>query len=781
MNKLKYYFYLLVCFSTLMSSCSLSRYVKDGQFFLSENKIKLESSAKLANQEQLLLELSALLKQKPNGKVLFLNRRWLHYYSRGLIKRNFGEVPVFLDTEAAKDASSSMVKLLHKRGYLDAQVQNEFVKKRTHWFSGDRKNPKSAVSVYRVFTNRPYLVDSLFYTSEDTGVLKLLKMSQNSSFFKKNELLDSRKYDQETARISSLLKNNGYATFAPNFISPTLDSNNHRVNVVLDIQLSPDAKPHQLYTIGEVLIRPTSKIKSLDAVETDTIIQNFRFITQSDKNKISADAVTRFFLFKKGDLYNQYAIDKSFQKINSSGLYKFVNVRSKIDTADNSRINFEVTLTPEKKMTAQAELDVHFSNNIAPQTISSRYLFGPSLNLLFKNRNFLGAGETFSISTDFGFDLDQTFRNVNLLNFKLQPTLSFAKYIDLYGLKYLFSSKDNKWYNILKNNGVSQISSTLSYQKFFKAYQNWLATASWGFQLKSETPNGSHNWKVNHFGVDYLNPTTSTAFDSIIANNPLLKNGFVPQLFTGFLIRDISHSWIKSTNISGESWQILTNFELSGLELLVADKILNKKIRFLDVFEFAKFLRLESDVRYQRQFSGNNVLATRLRAGIVLPFSKSQNIPYIKQFFLGGPNSIRGWRVRELGPGAFRDTAANKNLFYYQSGDIVLEGNIEHRFPIWWRVKGATFLDIGNVWNLRPDPARPESKLPNIKQLWNQLAIGTGFGLRVDASFAVIRVDLGYKLKNPFADENGRRWIIQKPSDLKFSQINWNFGINYPF
>ncbi len=191
--------------------------------------------------------------------------------------------------------------------------------------------------------------------------------------------------------------------------------------------------------------------------------------------------------------------------------------------------------------------------------------------------------------------------------------------------------------------------------------------------------------------------------------------------------------------------------------------------------DFSQYARFDLDITYYYVLNKRQTLIYRLGGGIGVPYGNSEVMPYIKQFFAGGPNSLRAWRVRSLGPGSYSadpDEVASIALFD-QTGDIQLEANVEYRFPIVGLIKGALFADAGNIWTLKPDPSRPGAEFQG-NTFVNEIAIGAGFGLRFDFSFFILRFDMGYPLRDP-AFPLGERWRIGA------SQVVYNFAIGYPF
>jgi len=198
--------------------------------------------------------------------------------------------------------------------------------------------------------------------------------------------------------------------------------------------------------------------------------------------------------------------------------------------------------------------------------------------------------------------------------------------------------------------------------------------------------------------------------------------------------------------------------------------------------EYAKYLKFGLHTVVKKKVTGSQLIGANFRFGIAVPYSDTRNVPYVVQFYSGGANSIRAWAIRELGPGAYQDTTTlSTNRPFYQSGDLKLEMMSEWRFDIYWIFKGAFFLDAGNVWTLRKDPERPNAEIT--KNFYKQIAVGSGFGLRVDLTFFILRFDLGLKMRNPYPNEEDYYWINYGGGFRKASlnDLNYNIQVGYPF
>ncbi|HRD81232.1 MAG TPA: BamA/TamA family outer membrane protein [Saprospiraceae bacterium] len=340
----------------------------------------------------------------------------------------------------------------------------------------------------------------------------------------------------------------------------------------------------------------------------------------------------------------------------------------------------------------------------------------------------------------------------------------------------------------------------------FGWYETSLLNASFGYDVPID-----NNTRIvlDHVGIDYLRPVTQPAFDTILMANPFLARSFGKQLFVSLFFREFNLSKQRRPNRYGESGFNNLNIEMAGAEIWAGNALYNAFALSQDTLrvsgtDFSQYVRIEWDTRYFKEYTPNLGFAARFNVGLARAFGFSTDVPYVKQFFVGGPNSIRGWAARGLGPGGYRDTLSEgltNRLLFYQTGDLKLEFNAELRFHIVKMFKGAIFLDAGNVWTLRPDADRCGSQfllsrrmsencpvnLPFNDPFYKQIAVGTGAGFRLDFKYFIFRLDLGVPLRYP---RPVRNLMDTSPSEADYwhdfsnwrlRDVNFNFGLGYPF
>jgi outer membrane protein assembly factor BamA len=442
-------------------------------------------------------------------------------------------------------------------------------------------------------------------------------------------------------------------------------------------------------------------------------------------------------------------------------------------------LHADIYLTPLKKKSVRAEVQaVSKSNNFV----------GPGVAFTFTNRNFLRGAELFQLKLNTSYEVQisrQTSGALNSFEMGIESSLTIPRFIapihiDYNSKRYLPKTQFKLGYN----------------------FQNRLSY----FRINSFNAGYGYNWKESisksHelFPVDLTFLKTdkrSEIFENLLKKNPVLASSFEDQFILG-----TRYSYTINTQLSESISQRFEerkyrehnfyfngNIDVAGNLLNAVQRVINKKEydNEYKIFHlpYSRYVRGDVDVRYYWAMDEHNKLATRIvvGAGYALGDSTSAPMPYIKQFAIGGSNSIRAFPARSIGPGTY-DVLANPsdgNLrFIDQRGDLKLEGNIEYRFDIIKSLKGAMFVDAGNIWLLRDNSnQRPEGKFDKNTFL-KQLAVGTGAGLRFDFSFFVLRLDVAFPLRRP-----AQGWVTK---DIDFGSSSWrgdnivfNIAIGYPF
>jgi len=821
----------------LLSSCNTSKYLSGEQYLLKGNSIKLKSKGNINRKRELKYELSTLYKQKENGKFFFIPREWFYFATQGpgdttkldrWQRRVIAEPPAIYDDQLAKATEESMQFFLQHKGYFDANV-----------FSTPKERKKKIYITYHVETGQQFTIDTVLFFSEDSLINQALQELSSRTLLQPGAGVDSKLYDRERERIVQYLRNNGYANFYANSVAP-LEADTtvapKRARLYLEVLPPLEDSTHQAYTIDDISVYMDYIPGQEEAELNDSTINGIRFLSPRLNFRIKPEAILENLFIKKGDLYNQRDFDRANQQLTALGVFRFVRVKQDVDPEDPSRLDIRVELTQHKKM----ELGFDFELNYASRNASGAgagNLIGLTASPSFRHRNLFRGAELLIADFSTGVEFNPSPQAIadkrfwNTVDVGLQTDLylpRFADYLGIWGRlnrprlgkRELFVN-DN-FYNALEENAATRLSASFNYLLILDFYEYNLFTGTFGFDF----PRKRHQRLIiNHIGLDYLLPVTTARFDSILDVNPFLKRSFGEQLFASFLFRDLNFVHNARPNRRGNAHYVGFNLELAGAEVWAGNAIYNAfalvqdtlklRLKAGKTVDFSQYVRTQVDLRKYWSHSPKRSTAARIAVGAARPFGYTTDVPYVKQFYAGGPNSIRAWAPRGLGPGAFEDTLSLDRSFntrLYQSGDVRLEANLEYRFNIFWVVNGAFFLDAGNIWTFRRDTARcgsqfllgsrqyscidnqGEKTVYTNEPFYKQIAVGGGFGLRLDFSFFILRLDMAAKLRHaaPMPSSNGQGnwqdyWFRDFRGDggrrgLKFTDIvSFNLGFGYPF
>ena len=791
-NKFVFFIFCFVSIVLFSTSCNTSKYLKDNESFLNKNEVILESESNIDDKYILKANLKNLIEQKPNGSFFTIPREYIYYknaapgdsswYNRFFLKY-MAEKPAIYDSSKTKRSAEAIQNyLVNKKGYYNAKVE----------YKEDNKFPKTEVQ-YIVDPKERYKINSIEYFGDDTEVLNEIKLLNHNALIKEGDFIDAAAFDLELTRLSLAMQNKGYANFATNFLSIKGDSslNNHGVDIFLELLPPLPDSFHQKYTIGEINVFTDFHIDQ-DTSKLDLKTFNSSFYhKQGDKFLVKPKAIDNAIFLRPGNIYNRDSRTKTRRKLAELGTYRFVTMNARLDEKHDSIINYDILLTPfQKKWVADFGWDFFISSTSQSSDGNNR-VFGFSLSNQLKNRNFFGGAEQFTLSSVVGLELQFNSANENSFirsrSLGLNAALEIPRQRSLLGFKPLINAfgfvKDDQ-YQSFKENTTTTISAGFNYTDLVNNFSRSSINAAYSHNYK---PNSTSRFIIRQLGLEYNDYELFPGFEDRIKNNPLLLRSFDDNLLTGLFFRDVTYIYTQPINPEGNSFAFISNFEWSGIETFWANKISNlitgndSDWRLNNNIEFAKYFRLEVEPRFYEFFSDRHSFAARAYAGIIVPFGSSEAAPFFKQFSVGGPNSLRGWDQKELGPGAYSDLLLNpiEGQTFFQTGDIKLEINLEYRFDIVYVFEGAFFLDAGNVWTLKDNAGRVGAQISS--DFLDQIAVSAGYGFRFDFTYFHIRFDFGYKLRNPFTFGNTDRYWYNWDEIKRQKLGNFQVAVNYPF
>jgi outer membrane protein assembly factor BamA len=770
-----------------MYSCSVRKFVPSGKYLVNISKIEVKQ---LDTVEVPSGELKNYIQPRHNKKFLFWRAGLWNYYQNqkkhtkfsAWRNKKFGEEPVYFFKEDVIRNARNMEKYLADIGFFHSKVTYDICL---------NKKKKLADVVYHVFPAAPYHYNSVRFVLEDTTLAPFLKNQQKVSLLKKGDIYNAYTMDDERDRITALLRNRGYYNFNRNFIQFLVDTNFHHHQASVEVRILPrrlpvkDAPdqtapyPHIRYFVDTVDVIPNfDPLEQSHYIRFDHVI-HFRKDTTHYHYSYYCRQPRRFALItfdnaidlRPGKPYSDEEVKKTYRNLFN---YKILS---------STHISFKPLVNPASdtgstgSLHARIQMQTGKLNSISFETVGTNSSGDLGVNgiISLSNKNIFRRAEVFNLRFMGGFEAQHVGRLpadssitsasknglFNTFEAGVDASVTFPMVLfpfRKYRVGGMAETRIGIGYNYKMRPYYSQNTSNVEYSYSWKQ----------GKYLKHElTPVNLNFVKVN--------PTPE--FRDILdkETNQQLKEQYSDHMIAGMRYSIIFNN--QELHRIGNFNYVRFDMETSGNLLRGLNSIFGGKKDTLNNYTFfgvpySQYFRFNIDYRHYIQFDNQGrTLVFRGLIGMAIPYLNSSVVPFEKGFFAGGANGMRAWRFRTLGPGSYTGTGD-----YERVGDIQLEANAEYRFPIIDFVKGAFFTDAGNIWNLKPVTTFPGGAFA-----WDtfakEVAVDAGFGVRLDFSFFVFRLDFAIPLQDP-SYPLGQRWRLDK---LKWSDVVVNFGIGYPF
>lgn len=769
MSKNIYILFILL----LATACSTTRNLPEDEILYTgiKNINITEQDSTLAG-EATIEEIEAALAYPPNNALLgsssvripFPFGLWMY---NALVKKEGKIGKWFFNRLAAKPVYISNVNpevrvkvvqnLLKEYGYFRGSASYEVVP--------NHKDPKQAGIIYNISMRNPYTYDSIMMMRRRHRTDTLVRERKYETLLKKGDNFNVTVLEAERQRISSILRDNGFYYFRPEYITYQADTNRVPEKVDLRIIRTPGIPSEALrpWKIGDIDIF----LNGYNNEEpTDTVTYNNITFHYEGKLRVRPAAIYRRMKLLPDMVYSAKKQESTHTALARLGIFKYAEMQfSPRDSSKDCRtLDLKINTAYDLPLDGELELNV---------TTKSNNQTGPGAIFSVTKHNIFGGGETFGVQLKGSYEwqtgnrVDGASSLMNSYEFGLSSTLTIPQLI--------FPGYLNRETVYPSSTTFRIYADQMNRAKFFKML-SFGGGATFDFQ---SSPTSHHSVVPFKLAFNKLQHTTAS-FDSIVGENQALglslQDQFVPSMSYTYTYDDATvtskkhHLW----------WQ--TSFTQAGNILGAVYMIAGNK--FMDENKqlfgnpFAQFVKLTSEIRYNRQIAKGHNLVGRLMAGVLYGYGNAENhsTPYNEQFYIGGANSIRAFTIRSIGPGRFIPDSNNKYGYIDQTGDLKFEANLEYRFPIFADLYGATFLDAGNIWTIHNDPSRPGSQL-KWGSFLNDLALGTGLGIRYDLSFIVLRLDCGIALHVPY--DTGKKGYYNIP---KFKDgLGFHLAIGYPF
>ena len=746
---------VLITFSAIVS-CSVEKYIPEDKLLYAGSEVEFtEKIDTIKDIDAVKAELESVLKPVKNKEFLGMRPGlYFHYkaqqekpgFLNKFLNKKLGEEPVYSTRINQQQTESLLLNRLENRGFFFSEVTSRIEEDTVQ---------KEATVDYTIRLAQPYLLEHYKIDSDSS-----LIYNDIAAGFEKTEIKKGMRYDlamlkRERERIDLDLKQKGYYNFSPGLMIFEADTNqysNKRFDAFLRLKKDVPQSTIIPYKITKVKVFPNYVIGN-DTVPQDTTRYAEKYFIQ-DIEYFKPERLEPFILLEEGQYFSPSLSAGTSRRLATIGAYKFVNIRyDEIDSLSTDSLGIleaNIYLSPLNKRAIRVELQaVTKSNNFA----------GPNLALTYTNRNLFKGGEILNLTAKFGYEFQLSKGNQNGFN-----SLEFGVGADLIYPRLLFPieiSKDFFKYAIPK----TKISIGADYLTRTNLFSLMSFYGSFGYFWNA---NKYVSHEFNPISVNYVKlANTTDAFDEILTANPFLKTSFAQQFIAGLTYTFTYNGMVDLR----KTHQFFTSFNLdiAGNTLdLVSKSTDDGSPKQFAGLEFAQYAKADADLRYHFNFGKEQMIATRVFAGLGMPYGNSEIMPYTRQYFSGGPYSVRAFKTRSLGPGTYVPDQNGSNSYFDQTGNVRLEANIEYRFPIYSFFKGALFADAGNVWNT--NDSLEGGKFSN--NFINELGVGVGAGLRIDIQSFVIRFDLAAAVKRP-TDGKEFNFDYQNPV--------LNFAIGYPF
>lgn len=772
-NYQTYFRYILTFgMASVTLSCSNTKYLKEGQMLYTGAKINIENDTISKNEKKdLKAALEANLTPKPNSSFLGLRPKLFFYNiakepkkEKGFnywLKYKIGEKPVLLGDVDREFNKEIIENYSENKGYFNARATYDTVS----------KNKKAQV-IYTVRPGARYLISDVKFHQDSTLINKEIQNLTANTFLKKGKPFDLDVIKSERQRIDNGLKEKGFYYFHPDNIIVQADSTiskNHKVELNVKLKDNTPELSTQQFSINKVVVFPNYNIQDVKdgkykiPMDTDSI-QKYAYqdiYVIDPQHKFKPKIFDRALYFKKGDVYNRTNHNLTLNRLISLGVFKFVKNEFVVSDSLQHKFDAYYLLTPRELQSLRLEA--------LGRTNSANYA-GSELNLNWTHRNFFRGAEQFKASVYGAFDVQiggpENAKNIFRAGSNVQ--LSIPRIV----APFRFHSSSAF---------VPRTNITLGYefQNRTEYYTLNTFSGSFGYVWK-ENVRKEHDLKI--LDITYVAPANITPlYDSISQKSDAMRRVVEKQLIFG---PTYSYTYTNTMSKRPNTIYYKGTLDLAGniTGLLTGANVKKDKEKTIFGVPFSQYAKIENDFRFYHKFTEKTSLATRLIAGVAYPYGNSEHIPFSRQFFSGGSNSVRAFRARTLGPGSFDPRTIQNGYYFDQSGDVKLELNAEYRANLYKFLNVAVFADAGNVWLVNEDIERPGAKFS--KEFLSEIAVGAGVGLRLDFSILILRLDLAMPLRVPYY-ERGDRWAFDK---INFGDSNWrrdnlilNIAIGYPF
>ena len=753
----------LLALPLLIASCSSSKMVPEGEYILNKVEVKSDSAEYDAGA------LKQYVRQKEKPKLF------------ALFKNPFSKKPVIYDSIQARLTCQDLLTAMQNQGFLQAGVSlftttkgkkldaqyllhpgEPFrIGKMTYVVDDDevrkvlsqgdesqrllkRKKAPKLDATYLLHPGEPFLIGKVEYDIEDKNIQDRLQLDNpDNQMLKPGMRFTVEALDNERKRISNLLIDDGYFRFNKDFIHFSADTITGSKDIGVTLHLmnykansnAPET-PHSRY-----------EIRKINYLSND-----------SDRIHLRHQVLLNATALKEGSPYSASALQRTYNNFARLQAVKYTNIRF-VEAPDSGMLDCNIQISTNKPSTISFQ----------PEGTNTAGDLGAAASLTYTNRNLFRGSEQLSVELRGAYEAItglEGYQDQNYQEYSIESKLVFPRFVaPLLSKNFRRRQTANTEYSVawdLQNR---------------PEFHRRVFSMAWRYRWAE--PRHHLNWRFDLLDLNYVYmPWISETFKRDYLDDVDNRNAILRYNYEDIFIMKMGFGLTYSDEVDA----FRLNVESSGNLLSAFSKALNFKINsqgqrtFINI-AYAQYAKADFDYTHLVRFDDRNVLALHAGIGVAYPYGNSKVLPFEKRYFSGGANSVRGWGVRELGPGGYKGNDGRID-FINQTGDMKLDLNAEYRTPLFWKFEGALFVDAGNIWTLRKYDEQPNGQF-KLDKFYKQIAAAYGMGLRLNFDYFILRFDMGMKAINPAYESGDEHWAIIHP---KLSRdFAFHFAVGLPF
>ena len=743
----------ILALPVMLAGCSASKYVQEGEYILNKVEVKSDSAAYDAGA------LKQYVRQKEKPKLF------------SLFNNPFSKKPVVYDELQAQLSCRDLLTAMQNQGFMHAGVslhtEIHGEEKTDSLANKSRKKAPKVDVTYMLHPGEPFYIGKVEYDIEDKNIEQILKLDEpENQKLKPGMRFTVDALDAERKRIANLLLNDGYFRFNKDFIQFSADT----IAGQKDIAVTLNLLKYKANSSAPETDHPRYEIRNINYLSND-----------SDRIHLRHRVLLNATAMEEGKPYSASALQRTYNNFARLQAVKYTNISFKevtdaqMDNVSDSKSDSKSDSISDSTVNRLLDCNIQISTNkpsnisFQPEGTNTAGDLGAAASLTYTNRNLFRGSEQLSIELRGAYEAItglEGYQDQNYQEYSVEGKVVFPRFMAP------FLSKNFR----RRQTANSELSVSWDLQNRPEFHRRVFSTA-WRYRWTE--PRHHLAWRFDLLDLNYVYmPWISETFKRDYLDDDDNRNAILRYNYEDLFIMKIGFGLTYSDGVDA----FRLNVESAGNLLDGFSRALRFKTNahgqstFLNI-AYAQYAKFDFDYTHLFRFDDRNALALHADLGVAYPYGNSTVLPFEKRYFSGGANSVRGWGVRELGPGGYKGNDGRID-FINQTGDLKFDLNAEYRTSLFWKFEGALFVDAGNIWTLRNYADQPNGQF-RFDKFYKQIAAAYGMGIRLNFDYFILRFDMGMKAINPAYESGDEHWAIIHP---KFSRdFAFHFAVGLPF